>query len=178
MAGQVGENTAPRSLTEWMVLALLAEKASHGFALARALSAGQDLGRILTVRRPLVYRALDRLADAQLVEAVLTEPGRAGPNRTLYQPTPAGRRLLDVWLATPVDHVRDLRVEFLAKLRLLERNGVDRSALVAAQRHALDQTLAGLAANEGGGDVVDRWRASNATAAREFLDGLARASLG
>ncbi len=45
---------AELSLTEWVVLALLGERPAHGFALARELAAGGDLGRILTVHRPLV----------------------------------------------------------------------------------------------------------------------------
>lgn len=170
----------PRSLNEWVVLALLVEQPSHGFAIARALTPDSDLGRILTVRRPLVYRALDRLVGAALVEPVQVEPGDAGPNRTVYRSTARGRAAVDRWLATPVDHVRELRVGFLVKLRLLERRGRSRRALVTAQRAALDDTLRHLAARaeDGGGDVVDRWRAANARAVGSFLDGIDAARSG
>ena len=46
------------SLTEWIVLALVAEGPSHGFAIAKELRADSDLGRVMTVQRALVYRAL------------------------------------------------------------------------------------------------------------------------
>ena len=164
----------PRSLNEWVVLALLVEEPGHGFALARSLAPDSDLGRILTVRRPLVYRAVDRLVEAGLVEPVQTEPGDAGPSRTVLRATATGRRRLDRWLSGPVAHVRELRVEFLVKLRLLERRGLDPGPLVEAQRAALDDTLDGLVGRaRSGGDVVDRWRACNAEAVSRFLAGLA-----
>ncbi|MGI9596526.1 MAG: PadR family transcriptional regulator [Acidimicrobiales bacterium] len=130
-----------RSLNEWVVLALLAEEPAHGFALARELAADSDLGRILTVRRPLVYRALDRLAAADLAEPTQVERGDAGPNRTVFRTTPSGSTDLERWLATPVTHVRELRVEFLLKLRLLERRGRTSRHLISAQRSALDETI-------------------------------------
>ncbi len=155
-------------LNDLVVLAVLDEEPAHGFALARRLAPDSDLGRILTVHRPQVYRSLDRLEAAGLIEPLVVEPGDAGPQRTVYRVADAGRDPLEDWLGAPVDHVRDLRVEFLIKLRLLERRRSDPSALIEAQRRALESTLDRLVAG-GGGDVVDRWRAHNAEAVRRFL---------
>jgi len=164
------------SLTEWVVLALIGEAPSHGFAVARELQAESDLGRILTVHRPLVYRALSRLQDAGMVEEASTEPGDAGPTRTVMRATRSGRAALKRWFIQPVDHIRDLRIEFLIKLRLTERRGNDAHALVAAQRDELAATFDLLTAPSDGdivvGDVVDQWRHQNAIAARTFLDNL------
>jgi len=158
------------SLTEWVVLALVAESPTHGFAVSKELQAGSDLGRILTVHRPLVYRALDRLGDAGLVADLATEPGDAGPNRTVVQASRSGTTALKRWFATPVDHVRDLRIEFLIKLRLAERVGKDTAPLMRAQREELATTLGRLTTPDDDQDVVDRWRAHNAAAAAEFLN--------
>jgi DNA-binding PadR family transcriptional regulator len=160
-------------LNEWVVLGLLAEQPRHGFALARELTAGSDLGRILTVHRPLVYRALDRLVAAGLASASRTEPGDNGPNRTVHAPTRRGTARLGTWLAEPVFHVRDLRLEFLVKVRLLERAGKETGILVAAQRNALAATLDGLVHASDRGDVVELWRSHNAAAAQAFLGALA-----
>lgn len=161
------------SLNEWVVLALLAEQPAHGFALARQLRAHGDIGRILTVHRPLVYRALDRLVDAQLAEPQHTEPGDAGPNRTVHRITDAGRRALDQWLREPVQHVRDLRIEFLVKMRLTERARRDPAPLVVAQYDALADTLDNLTHLDPDADIVDEWRRYNAQAATRFLTQLA-----
>lgn len=161
------------SLTEWVVLALLAEAPTHGFGIAKELRPGADLGRIVTVHRPLVYRALDRLVAAGLAEPHLTEPGDAGPNRSVHRATGPGCDAVERWLDRPVAHIRDLRIEFLAKLRLNQRRARDAHRLVAAQRGALAETFDQLTGAEPT-DVVDLWRASNAAAARAFLDQLAR----
>lgn len=161
-------------LTEWVVLAVLAEAPSHGFAVARELRADSDLGRILTVHRPLVYRALDRLVDHGFAEPQRTEPGDAGPNRTVHAVTAAGAAALDTWVDRPVAHVRDLRIEFLVKVRLAQRRGRDTNRLVTAQQGALADTLGRLASIDG--DVVDRWRRHNALAASAFLSELADVS--
>lgn len=184
------------SLNEWVVLAVLAEQPTHGFAMAKQLAPDSDLGRILTVRRPQVYRAIDRLVDQRLISPFQVEPGDAGPTRTVHRVTQAGERASRRWLLEPVNHVRDLRVEFLIKLRLLERSDLPAGQLIEAQRAALGDTLQRLMAKlpepSAGGtapgevdvaaggtaldrvsvDVVDRWRAHSANAAWAFLEGL------
>ena len=169
------------SLTERVVLAVLVEGPGHGFALARELRADGDLGRIMTVRRPLVYRALDRLRDGGLVRATTTEQGDAGPNRVVHRATATGRRVTARWLEEPVPHVRDLRVEFLIKLRLRERRGLDLGPVIDRQRAELGDRLHRLGRGTSGAgpvDVVERWRHHNARAVEAFLDDLASAHRG
>jgi PadR family transcriptional regulator AphA len=155
-------------LTEWAVLALLAERPAHPFAVARLLSEDGELGRVLTVRRPLVYRAAERLAAAGLCRADHTEPGEGGPERTVYRVTAGGRRALAGWLAEPVTHVRDLRLEFLLKVRLTRRAGGSALPLVRAQQAALEERLEALAVGHPA-DEVTLWRRHSARAARDFL---------
>lgn len=159
------------SLTEWVVLAVLVEAPIHGFAIAKEMRPDTDLGRILTVHRPLVYRALDRLVAAGYAEPHHSEPGQAGPTRTLHRPTSAGRTAANAWLDRPVYRVRDLRIEFLAKLRLNQRRGRSLTRLVDVQRDALADTFRRLDAPSSD-DAVDRWRSHNAAAAQAFLDEL------
>lgn len=160
------------STTECAVLGVLAERPSHGFALARELSADADIGRILTVSRPLVYRALDRLVQTGMAVPAHTEKGEAGPKRVIHRITARGRRALDRWLEEPVEHVRDIRIDLLLKLALLRRSGRSPARLVAAQRRALAPTLAALdeAPAE---DHVDAWRRHGARAAEAYLRELA-----
>ena len=161
------------SLTEWAVLAALAERPAHPFAVARLLAQDGELGRVLTVRRPLVYRAAERLAAAGLCRPDHTEPGEGGPERTVYRVTPAGRRALAQWLAEPVTRVRDLRLEFLLKVRLTRRAGRSPLPLVQAQRAALAARLEALAAaDEAAADEVALWRRHSARSAQAFLEEL------
>lgn len=161
------------SLTEWVVLAVLAESPSHGFAIAKQLRPGADLGRIITIHRPLVYRALDRIVALGLAGPRSTEPGNAGPARVVHRTTHRGTRAVSGWLDQPVAHIRDLRIEFLAKVRLNQRRDRSIAGLVAAQQTALASTFDHLT-NDEPADIVETWRHHNAMAARDFLDRLAR----
>jgi DNA-binding PadR family transcriptional regulator len=160
------------SVTEFAVLGILAEGPTHGFAISRQLDPGSEVGRVITVRRPLVYRALDRLVELGFAEPTFTEKGE-GPQRVIHRVTPSGRGRLNSWLNQPVEHVRDLRIEFLLKLALLRRSDRSPFALIRAQRTALDPTLAALddPAHDPS-DHVELWRQHNAAAAAAYLEEL------
>jgi PadR family transcriptional regulator AphA len=160
-------------LPEWTVLAVIAERAVHGFAVAALTAPGGDLGRVWQIQRPLVYRALGRLETAELIvpEAVETGPG---PQRTRYSATDAGRAAVEEWLRTPVAHVREMRSELLLKLALLDRRGIDPAQLLTRQRAALvpiaEAITAERAACHGFDSVLLAWRQAGTTAAMAFLD--------
>lgn len=162
----------PLSTTEYAVLGVLADQPSHGFALAKTLGPRGAVGRVFTVHRPLVYRALGRLVAAELAEPMHAEKGDAGPQRVIHRVTPEGRRQLRRWLEQPVGHVRDMRVEFLLKLALLQRSGGSPLDLIRQQRAALDPTLAALDDPDRHRDDIALWRRHNAAAAASFLDAL------
>jgi DNA-binding PadR family transcriptional regulator len=163
---------AELSLTEHAVLGVLAEGPTHGFAIARELGGEADLGRVFTVRRPLVYRALDRLVEADLAKTLHVEAGDAGPNRVVHRATRRGTTLVRRWLDEPVAHVRDLRLELMLKLALLARSGRSAGDLVRRQRESLQPTLAALEA-AASQDPVEMWRRHNAQAADAYLAELA-----
>jgi DNA-binding PadR family transcriptional regulator len=157
-----------RTLTEWVVLGLVAEGPTHGFALARLLAPGGEVGRVWSAGRPLTYRAIERLAADGLIEPVRTEAG-LGPRRTVHRITPTGRRALRRWQSTPVQHLRDVRAELLAKLLLLERAGRPDTTLLDAQRRAFAPLLAAARTTDGA-DAASRWRRAQAEAIATFLD--------
>ena len=161
---------------EWAVLAPLAEQPTHGFAVARAMAADGEIGKVWTMRRPLVYRAIDVLTESGFVRPAGTEPSTSGPRRMLVEPTPAGRPALARWLAEPVEHVRDARSLLMLKLLFLGRSNADPAPLLIAQREHF-QSLAGRltgAIDEADGfdQVLLRWRLESTTAAIRFIDGL------
>jgi PadR family transcriptional regulator AphA len=158
------------------VLGLIAERPAHGFALARLVAPDGPVGRVYEIPRPVVYRSIGRLVEAGLVQPRGVEHGEGGPQRTVLRITPRGKRVLKAWLSQPVEHVRDLRTEFLAKLALLERVGADPGPLLSAQRRVLDPIVAALADQKERAHEFDRsilaWRYEAARAAVRFLDDL------
>src|ERR1700754_4398366 len=147
---------------EWAVLGLVVEAPTHGFAIARALAPGGDVGRVWAMRRPLVYRTVDVLSTQGLVRAAGTEASDVGPRRTLLEATTAGGERFEAWLGAPVDHVRDARSELMLKLLFLDRAGRDPSELLAAQGErfgALAQELeARVGEAEGFARTLALWR--------------------
>ncbi|MHA6616462.1 PadR family transcriptional regulator [Pseudonocardia sp. DLS-67] len=162
-------------LAEWVVLAVLDERPAHGFAIAALTADDAELGRIWQLPRPVVYRALNRLHEAGLIrpEAIESE---AGPQRTVYAATPAGRARAAEWLSAPVRHVREMRSQFLLKLALLQRRKDDPAPLLARQHETLTAIAAGLDAEvapaAGFDTIMLDWRRSTTRAALEFVEGL------
>jgi PadR family transcriptional regulator AphA len=158
---------------DWAVLALLSEQPAHGFALAQLLGEEGEVGQVWTMPRSRVYRAIDDLREAGLIEAVETEPSDRGPTRTLLAATPAGAVAVEQWLARPVAHVRDARSELLLKLVLTHRAGRDLRPLAAAQHGVLEQLgdrlIAQLEDADGRRALVLRFRLAQTIAARDYV---------
>ena len=159
---------------DWAVLACVAERPAHGFAVATRLAPDGDLGRVVTVSRPLTYRAIERLLARSLVEVVGEERGRNGLTRTVYAATAAGRDALGEWLGAPVTAPDDLAVDFVLKVVVLVRLGLDDTDLLARQREVLTTELAMLDGGDEENDPVDLWHEEAARAAVRFVDRLAR----
>ena len=132
------------SPTEWAVLGLLSRHSQHGFALAKSLSAGGDFGHVWTVRRPLVYRALDTLQADGLIAFHDAEPGVGGPPKRSTVITERGQETLLEWLAEQVKHIRDARSLLLLKLVILDDLGLDPTALLESQLQVVNAIERGL----------------------------------
>ena len=168
---------------EWAVLTLVAEGETHGFAVARALAPGGDVGRVWAMRRPLVYRTLD----------VLARP-RAGPRRRhrAERERPAAHAAGDhrprapsgsqEWLDAPVEHVRDARSELMLKLLFLDRAGRDPGTRCSTPRRerfaaqAAASCEARLDEAEGFDRTLALWRLENTRAAIRFVEAIGTAS--
>jgi len=163
------------SLADWVVLGVVAEAPTHGWPIVRTLRGDGELGRIWTVPRPIVYRSLTTLTDRGFVEESGTESESRGPKRTIVRVTSTGRAALKRWLATPVEHVRDVRTEFLVKLALLDRAGKSSQELVDRQIAHLEPVIRAVSApptGEGFDVVLARWRREQALAVDRFLRSL------
>jgi DNA-binding PadR family transcriptional regulator len=164
------------SVGEWAVLGLLAEGPSHGFALARALAPDGEVGRVWSLRRPLVYRTIDVLRRRGLVAPVGTEDSDAGPQRVMVEATATGARRLEPWLAQPVEHVRDTRAQLMLKLLFLDRRGDDPRRLLEAQRLTFEEIAIELRGDLEGQEGFTRtllaWRLESTSGALRFVEGL------
>lgn len=96
------------------LLALGAQGVGHGYELARNFDAGAPLGNVMRLEPGMVYHHLKKLDRLGWVSALPGEQVR--PARRSFAISEAGRRELARWLAEPVAHTREIRLEFLVKL--------------------------------------------------------------
>jgi PadR family transcriptional regulator AphA len=157
--------TPSLSLADQVCLAIIGEGRTHGWAIVKLLAHEGELGRIWSLNRALTYRAIDRLVEFGMIER--SDAGR----RAELQITAAGRRQRKRWLAQPVEHLRDLRTEFLLKLALCERSRIDTSMLISSQRRLLLPAIDALT-DRHPDDAVALWRHESAQAAARFLEHL------
>jgi PadR family transcriptional regulator AphA len=167
------------SLPEWTVLAVVSERATHGFAIAQLTAPGGELGRIWHIPRPVIYRSIGRLLDLGLLTPRSVESGR-GPQRTLYSVTARGAAAVAHWLDTPVQHIREVRSHLLLKLALLDRAGGDPTGLLERQKATLEPIADAIKAESPGPASFDAtllaWRRATTAATMSFLDDLMRAT--
>jgi PadR family transcriptional regulator AphA len=161
---------------EWAVLALLCERPAHGWALARQLAAGGELGSIWSLTRPLVYRSLEILEERGLVVPAGHEPGARGPNRTIFRATPTGHAAVSEWVYDPVEHVREGRSLLLLKLVFAQRACLDPRPLLTAQREALAGSIESLERrvrqSVGVETILLRFRLESTRGVERFVDGM------
>ena len=158
------------------MLGLLCENPRHGWAIARELTPGSEIGRVHSCTRALAYRALRQLHEAGLVEVKSRAASDAGPTKTTLGPTRRGRTAFTRWRSSAVEHVRDLRSELMLKLLFHERAGADAAALLHAQAALLARAELALEPQTRGATGFDRtlllWRLSVVRAALSFVEAL------
>ena len=99
--------------TEYALLGALMSGPKHGYDIMQFLEAG--LGPTWRVSTSQLYALLKRLDDEGFVTSNL-EAQDTRPSKRVFSIMPTGERHFLEWLNRPTDHVRDLRIEFLAKL--------------------------------------------------------------
>jgi len=126
---------------EKALLGFLMQGPAHGYALHQR--AESELGRIWYMGMSNVYGTLKDLEEGGQVESSLDE--ESYPPRKVYAITADGRECFRAWVRESVPAIRDMRVEFLAKLyffRTLNLEGAGH--LLEVQRVLCQEQLAEL----------------------------------
>ena len=127
------------------VLATTESGAGHGYDLARSFAPGSPLGSVLHLEAGMIYHHVKKLEKLGWLR-LISDGGRR-PGRRTVAITDAGRAELHRWLAEPVQHTREVRLEFLVKLYLAlrldeataQRLVREQRALLAGVRESLSQ---------------------------------------
>lgn len=127
---------------EHVILGLLMKEERHGYEIHHYFSSG--LGRVWHAGMSQIYALLNRLEiTGELVSEIEIQDNR--PAKKVYSITPEGRETFLAWVRAPVEKMRDLRLEFLAKLffmRELKPSGI--AELIAKQIKTCQRHLEGI----------------------------------
>lgn len=104
---------------EYILLGLLHRSPRHGYELARDFAAGTALREVLHLEPSMLYAYLKKLESAGLVTPTI-EAHDGRPPRRIFALTVSGEAELRRWLAEPVSRTRDIRLEFLLKLYVVQ----------------------------------------------------------
>ncbi len=126
---------------------LLLHGEGHGYALNARISSG--LGPIWRIAPSRLYVTLSRLEEEGLIAGRMV-PREGHPPRRVFRITPSGEKAFWSWVTSPVRHLRDVRVEFLAKLYFLHRLAPERMEdLISDEADALERIRSRLARRKG-----------------------------
>ena len=131
---------------EYLILGTLMKQKRHGYELHSILSSG--LGGAWYAGMSQVYALLKRLETAEkVVFSVEQQDNR--PPKHVYSITPKGRQAFLQWVHTPLERIRDLRLEFLAKLFFIRELGLSGSdELIKKQEDIFQKQLRGIKQEE------------------------------
>jgi len=107
-----------KPFTEYLLLGTLMSGPKHGYEIRQFL--GTTLGSTWQVGTSQLYNLLKRLEWEGLVSSNL-ETQEDRPSKRVFYLSEAGEKSFLAWLNCSTDNVRDLRVEFLAKLFFFQR---------------------------------------------------------
>ena len=167
---------------ELALLGLLQTHPRHAYELHQVLQQSEVLGSVWHLKQGHLYALLTKLEEMGYVASTL-EPQGTRPPRKMLHLTPAGQEVFAHWLASPVAHGRDFRLEFLAKLYFAAQEGATvLSTLITRQRAAcqtwvadLDRQVNDVPATRPFERLVLQFRASQLEAVLSWLDSCERA---
>lgn len=132
-------STTPRGMTpEHALLGVLASTESgtgHGYDLARSFAPGSPLGTVLHLEAGMIYHHVKKMEKLGWLR-LISDGGRR-PARRVVAITEEGRTELLRWLAEPVQHTREIRLEFLVKLYLALRLDLETARRLVSEQQIL-----------------------------------------
>jgi PadR family transcriptional regulator, regulatory protein AphA len=133
---------------EHALLGLLREHPMHAYEMHLQLLRTEQLRLVWHLKQGHLYALLAKL-EAEGYLASTTEAQGTRPPRKMLRLTPRGETSFAAWMATPVEHGRDFRQEFLAKLYFATDDGPARvTELLTRQRQACHRWLGELHAQD------------------------------
>ncbi len=126
---------------EHALLGFLRRQPMYGYEIYQRMVASSELGLVWNIKQSMLYAVLARLENEGYLRSTI-ETQTSRPPRKILSLTLRGEEAFVRWVATPVKHSRDFRIEFLAKLYFALQDGAEPAlVLVQRQRRATRTTV-------------------------------------
>ncbi len=127
---------------EFVILGALMKRPMHGYDIHRSLSS--ELSGLWHVGMSNMYGMLKNLETDGHVWSTM-ESGGNRPTKRVFMITEKGKRFFEEWISRPVHNIRNIRVEFMAKVYFFKELGLPGGReLVERQRAVCLGTLQSL----------------------------------
>lgn len=115
---------------------------AHPYELSQRFE--RELGRVWRVGQSRLYAYVNKLEEEGYA-TVEVEAQEARPPRKVFRISGAGKKRFLEWLREPTRHVRNIRLEFLARLYFFRELGLEgQEELVARQKAVIEERLASI----------------------------------
>jgi PadR family transcriptional regulator, regulatory protein AphA len=123
--------------TELALLGFLYEQPMYGYEIHQRMSDPAGLGQVWQLKQSQLYALMGKLEEEGFLSTEL-QPQEARPPRKVFHLTPVGTQVFIDWLHSPVEHGRDMRLDFLVKLYFIQKEGVEAiRGLIQKQREVV-----------------------------------------
>ncbi|NOX33630.1 MAG: PadR family transcriptional regulator [Deltaproteobacteria bacterium] len=127
----------PKPSVNFVLLGTLLSGPKHGYEMIQFIDS--HLENVWHISNSQLYVLLKRLENDRLVTARM-EHQESRPSKRVFDLTDTGKKLLLNWLHSPVLHVREFRMEFIAKLFFFHYFSINGSkGLIDRQIHYFEQ---------------------------------------
>ncbi len=118
---------------DFVLLGIIQQKPTHAYDLYRKLTGSEELKALWTFRQSRLYAVLDKIERNGLITTSV-DPTSTLPVRKICTLTPEGEAVFEQWLHSPVNHINEIRSDFLGKMYFLkDRPKIERTAVIEAQ---------------------------------------------
>ncbi len=107
---------------ELALLGFLYERPMYGYEIHQRMSDPSGLGQVWQVKQSQLYALMGKLEEEGFLSSEL-QMQESRPPRKVFHLTSTGTQVFLDWLHSPVEHSRDMRLDFLVKLYFIQKEG-------------------------------------------------------
>lgn len=104
------------------LLGFLIDDEKHGYELFKDIADIADFGQIYSVKIGRLYSVLNRMETERFISSRVDSEGNRPPKK-IFKINEKGLEAFNNWMSEPIQHGRDIRINFLVKLYFSREGG-------------------------------------------------------